>query len=173
MLKLKLQCFGHLVQRTDSWEKTLKTGGEGTTEDEMVGWHHWLSGYEFEQALGVGDGQGNLDCCSPWGRRVRHDWMTELTDSHFERQFGSSLQNYTFCWPYDPTVALKEFKTSVHTETCSRMFIEALFITDKIWKWPWRLWWMAKQTVVHPDDGISCNARKKWAIKTQKDTEDT
>ena len=40
MLKLKLQCFGHLVQRTDSLEKTLKTGGEGTTEDEMVGWHH-------------------------------------------------------------------------------------------------------------------------------------
>ena len=33
------------------------------TEDEMVGWHHQLNGYEFEQALGVGDGQGNLACC--------------------------------------------------------------------------------------------------------------
>ena len=39
------------------------------TEDEMVGWHHRLYGCEFEQALGVGDGQGNLACCSPWGRK--------------------------------------------------------------------------------------------------------
>ena len=37
------------------------------TEDEMVGWHHQLDGYELEQALGVGDGQGSLACCSPWG----------------------------------------------------------------------------------------------------------
>ena len=37
------------------------------TEDEMVGWHHGLYGHEFEQALGVGDGQGALACCSPWG----------------------------------------------------------------------------------------------------------
>jgi len=35
----------------------------------MVGWHHQLDGHEFEQALGVGDGQGSLACCSPWGRK--------------------------------------------------------------------------------------------------------
>ena len=39
------------------------------TEDEMVGWHHRLNGHEFEQALGAGDGQGSLACCSPWGRK--------------------------------------------------------------------------------------------------------
>ena len=39
------------------------------TEDEMVGWHHLLTGYEFEQALGVGDGQGSLACFSSWGRK--------------------------------------------------------------------------------------------------------
>ena len=38
---------------------------KGMTEDEMVGWHHQLDGHEFEQALGVGDGQGSLACCSP------------------------------------------------------------------------------------------------------------
>ena len=48
------------------------------TEDEMVGWHHQLDGHEFEQALGVGDGQGSLACCSPWCCRVRHIWATEL-----------------------------------------------------------------------------------------------
>ena len=40
---------------------------KGMTEDEMVGWHHQLDGHEFEQAPGVGDGQGSLVCCSPWG----------------------------------------------------------------------------------------------------------
>ena len=44
-------------------------GGEGPTEDEMVGWHHRRDGHEFEQALAVGDGQGSLGYCSPWGRR--------------------------------------------------------------------------------------------------------
>ena len=39
------------------------------TEDEMVGWHHQLNGHEFEQAVRVGDGQGGLACCSPWGRK--------------------------------------------------------------------------------------------------------
>ena len=38
----------------------------GMTEDEVVGWHHHLDGHECEQALGVGDGQGGLVCCSPW-----------------------------------------------------------------------------------------------------------
>ena len=36
------------------------------TENEMVGWHHQLNGHEFEQGLGLGDGQGGLACCSPW-----------------------------------------------------------------------------------------------------------
>ena len=42
---------------------------KGTTEDEMVGWHHQLNELEFEQAPGVGDGQGSLACYSPWGRK--------------------------------------------------------------------------------------------------------
>ena len=42
---------------------------KGTTEDEMVGWHHQLYRHEFEQALGVGDRQGSLGCCSPWGHK--------------------------------------------------------------------------------------------------------
>ena len=46
---------------------------KGTTEDEMVGWYHRLDAHEFEQAPGVGEGQGSLECCSPWGHSVRHD----------------------------------------------------------------------------------------------------
>ena len=40
---------------------------KGASEDEMVGWHHWLNGHEFEQMLGTSEGQGSLPCCSPWG----------------------------------------------------------------------------------------------------------
>ena len=46
--------------------KELRWEEKGTTEDEMVGWHHRLSGHESEQARGVGDGLGSLVCCSPW-----------------------------------------------------------------------------------------------------------
>ena len=53
------------LKRPWCWER-LKAG-EGATEDGMVGWHHQLNGHEFEQALGVGDGQGSLACCSPRG----------------------------------------------------------------------------------------------------------
>ena len=74
MLKLKLQCFGHLMGRADSLEKTLMLGKiedrrRRMTEDEMAGWHQWLNGHEFEWTPGVGDGQGGLVCCSSWGRK--------------------------------------------------------------------------------------------------------
>ena len=48
---------------------------KGTREDEMLRWHHWLYGHEFEQALRVGDGQGSLVCCSPWD--WKESYMTE------------------------------------------------------------------------------------------------
>ena len=73
MLKLKLQYFDHLMQRTDSLEKNpdaeknWRQEEKGMTEDEMVKWHDQLDGYELEQALGVGDRQGSLLCSSPWG----------------------------------------------------------------------------------------------------------
>ena len=72
MLKLKLQYFGHLMQKSDSLEKTLMLGkieGKRRWQDEMAGWHYWLKEHEFEQAPEVGDGQGSLACCSPWGRK--------------------------------------------------------------------------------------------------------
>ena len=59
------------------------------TEEEMVGWHHWLSGHEFEQTLGDSEGQGSLACCSPWGHRESDTTATEqqknalLNISHF------------------------------------------------------------------------------------------
>ena len=89
---------------------------KGTTEDEMAGWHHWLDGREFEWILGVCDGQGGLACCNLGGRRVGHDWATELNlteKCYFDRGFigftrfpkgymAPKLKNlsFTFSQPY-------------------------------------------------------------------------
>ena len=82
MRKLKLQYFSHLMWRADSCEKTLILGKiegkrrRGATEDEMVGWHHWLNGHEYEQALRDGEGRGAWHAAA---HRVTKSW-TRLTD---------------------------------------------------------------------------------------------
>ena len=107
ILKLKLQHFCQMMPRTDSSgkdpdaRKDWRQEEKGMTEDEMVGWHHRLNGHEFEQALGVGYGQGGLACYSPWGHKESDtteplNW-TDLLDTfthfnpillqiHFEKQ---------------------------------------------------------------------------------------
>ena len=84
MLKLKLQYLGHLMRRTDSLEDSdagqdWRQEEKGMAEGEMAEWHHWLDGHGFEQAQGVGDGQGGLGILRFMGfQRVGHDWATEL-----------------------------------------------------------------------------------------------
>ena len=85
MLKLKLQYFGDLMRRADSLGKNSDARKDWRqekvmTEDEMVGWHQWLSGQEFEQAPGDGKGQGSLTYCSPWGRK--ESVMTEQLNNN-------------------------------------------------------------------------------------------
>ena len=80
MLELKLQYLGHMMRKIDSLEKTLMLGGIGGRRRrgrQRMRWHHWLDGHEFEQALGVGEGQGSLVCCVPWGRIERDtaEWL--------------------------------------------------------------------------------------------------
>ena len=58
-----------LIWKDPDAGKDWRQEEKGTTDDEMIGWHHWLNGHEFEQAPGVGDGQGSLACCSPWSRK--------------------------------------------------------------------------------------------------------
>ena len=60
---------------------------KGITEDEIVGWHHWCCGHEFEQALGIGDGQGSLACCSPWGLKEL-DMTEQLNWTELTGQLG-------------------------------------------------------------------------------------
>ena len=101
------QYFGHLTRRTDLLGKTLMQGKieGGMRKDEMVEWHHWLDGHELELASGVGDGQGGLACCSPWGCKElgmteRLNWLnwTEFVRLlSFLKESSYSSENYEIC----------------------------------------------------------------------------
>ena len=84
ILKLKLTLWppdekGPLTRKDPDAGKDWRQEEKGTTEDEMVGWHHWLNGHAYEQALEAGDGQGSLACCSPWSHKESDmtDWVIE------------------------------------------------------------------------------------------------
>ena len=68
---------------------------KGMTEEGMIGWHHWLNGHEFEQALGDGEGQGNLACCTPWGRK-ESDMTKQLNNNSIYNSFSlkASAKNF-------------------------------------------------------------------------------
>ena len=91
MLKLKLKYFGHLMWRAPNAGKDWGQEEKGATEDEMVGWHHWLNGHEFEQPWGDSEGQGRLACCSPWGCKEsdmtwwlnNNNWWSVVRTCHF------------------------------------------------------------------------------------------
>jgi len=68
---------GWLIGKNTDVGKDWEQEEKEVTEDEMVGWHHWLNGHEFEQTKGDSEGQENLACCTSWGCRVRHILMTE------------------------------------------------------------------------------------------------
>ena len=90
MLKLKLHTLATWWEELTHW-KTLMLGKiEGRRrrgqEDEMAGWHHWLNGHEFEQALGDSEGQGSLECCSPWSRKESDtvEWLNNKYSPSFK-----------------------------------------------------------------------------------------
>ena len=77
----------------------LKAEGEGDDRVEMVGWHHQLNGHEFEEAPGVGDGQGDLVCCSPWGHKESDttewlNWSLFYHKDNLDSTNFSLIQNY-------------------------------------------------------------------------------
>ena len=78
------------LKRSWCWER-LKVEAEGDDRG-WVGWHDRLNGHEFELTPGVGDGQGDLTCCSTWDRRVKYNWVTELNLLAFKKAWKSLCQ---------------------------------------------------------------------------------
>ena len=92
---------------------------KGMTKDEMVGWHHQLNFHEFGWTPGVGNGQGGLACCGPWGRKELDmtEWLNWLTDD-----------------PVIPLLGIYPQKTIIWKDTCTSLFTAALFTIARIWK---------------------------------------
>ena len=80
-----------LIGKDPDAGKDWKQEEKGTIKDEMIGWHHWFDGHEFEQVLRVSDGQGSLACCSPWGRR---EMDTPLQLNWTEISFYKCIKDY-------------------------------------------------------------------------------
>ena len=82
-----------LIGKDPNAGKEWRLEERGTTRNEMVGWHHWLDGHQFEWALSVGDGQESLACCSPWG--CKESYMNEwLINNHNKAPWKNNLLPY-------------------------------------------------------------------------------
>ena len=110
MLKLKLQNFGHLIQRANWLEKTIMMGkieGRRIRGQQRMRWLDGITdhGHEFEQTQEDSEGQGSLVCCSPWEHRIRHEWVTEqwykvvgkIQSANIKRIIRTGLE-YSNCW---------------------------------------------------------------------------
>ena len=141
MLKLKLQYFGQLgknwlIGKDPDAGKDWRQEEKGMTEDEMVGLHHWLNGHEFEHGFGVFEGHGSLVCCSPWGCRVGHNWVTGL-----KCLLISWLQSLS-----SVILEPKKFKSSTisifSSSICHEVIYEESYVSN--WKNEWKsLSWKA------------------------------
>ena len=128
------------------------------TEDEMVGWHRWLNGREFEQAPRDSEGQGSLECCSPRGHRVGHDWVAE-------QQWGDDRKNVLgigwktrvrgHIWP-----TTRFYKQSfIGTQLCSFAHLfKAIFMLQ------WQSWVITTEAVqsAEKQSATSCPPSQKW-----------
>ena len=100
---------------------------KGTTEDEMAGWHHWRDRHKFEQALGVGDGQGSLVCCSPWGCKEsdpteRLNWLIAAFALHQQSWIVATKSKWlakpkiSTIWPYRESLLCPAVDCGKNTE---------------------------------------------------------
>ena len=156
MLKVKLQYFGHLMQRADSVEKTLMLGK--TDSRRKRGWHHWHNGHEFEQTPGVSEGQVSRVCCSPGGCKQTQfsDWKQQLGDyahlllsaplyslprcSHLSPSYTHVLVPPQSISPGHPT--LPEDRSMYPTAKCTQMLHGPLKLnTSKLNPSPFSLTW--------------------------------
>ena len=80
-----------LIRKDHDAGKDCRQEEKGRTADKIAGWHNCPDGCESEQVPGAGDGQGDLARCSPWGRRVGHNWVTEMNWTKLKRTLAIRL----------------------------------------------------------------------------------
>ena len=134
-----------LIWKDPDAGKDWKQEEKGTREDEMVGWHHRLNKREFEQALGVGDGQGSLACCSPWGHKESD--MTEQLNWTKLKDKVNVLKSMSFLpQKKTQTCNLSSFyfknNSSKHVSLFpTRTNHQLPFLMSQIFRWGGQSWW--------------------------------
>ena len=131
--------------------KDWRREGKGTTEDEIVGWHHWLNGHEFQQALGVDDGQGRLANCSPWGNK-ESDMPEQLNWTETTTIHNRTLRDgnrYVNCSLYDKIL----FRWNYNLKVCIPLFTFLHVLSIRCRKRRWNLSdsnkWLSKAKYNH------------------------
>ena len=115
-----------LIWKAPDAGKDWRQEEKGMTEDEMVGWHHRLDGHEFEWALGVGDGQGGLECCCPWG--CKESDMTK--GLNWTTGCKGILQKHTYKKDSGPSINWKNHWKIASYFPCLLMFISSSLSAD-------------------------------------------
>ena len=101
---------------------------KGMAEDGIIGWHHRLNGYEFEQCLGVGDGKGNLVCCSPWGHKELDttEWLNWRVQLHYFAWEYSVFRHHLLETVLSPLSVLGTFLKE-HLNIFARVYFRAFY----------------------------------------------
>ena len=142
------------------------------TEDEMVQWHHRLNGHEFEKVSGVGDGQGSLVCCSPWGCKEldtteRLNWTEWMTTGKVK---PSSIYPSSLVFLYFPIMPVSLQKVT-KWELYAKWYKLELQTLDKkqvscsFWKCCWETYWLSSKKLLRRDTHSQSSASlhlKRW-----------
>ena len=104
----KSQLIGKDPDAGKDWGQEEK----GVTEDEIVGWHHWFNGQEFEQTLGDSERQGSLPCCSPWGHK-ESSTTKQLPNNNDKISFGWLVNVFNGLLYYEIAYVSRNYKTYI------------------------------------------------------------
>ena len=132
-LMMKLQYFGHLMWRVDYGKdpddgKDWRQKKKGVAEVEVVGWHHWLNGHEFEPALGDGEGQKSLACCNPWD--CKESDMTEWLNNNKKEIYRYHIREYNAIFEMLLLLSILFFRF-----TCSVVPVACIFLNYYYYSW--------------------------------------
>ena len=117
-----------LIRKDPDAGRDWRREEKGMTEDEMIGWHHRLNGHEFEQALGVGDGQGSLACCSAWGRKESDTEWLDWTELALDLE----LQSWKEWDIFNSSINLMSYSSFLNYQTDSTLSVST-FISVHLW----------------------------------------
>ena len=136
-----------LIRKDPDAGKDWRQEEKGTTEDEMIEWHHWLKGHEFEQALGDGEGQGSLACCSPWDCKDSDttEWLNNNTHISHSVTCCCSYSCFSVKWLLNPVYLVNSYlyfkaQTFQHFKHLCQMFrLKKNYLMQFVHAYPWSL----------------------------------